>query len=201
MDLDRWWPLPDAEALREELVAAYGHPDRGYHDLQHLSEVLARIDELVGPEVEDTDVGVLRLAAWFHDAVYDGRPDAEGRSALMAETRLAGVGADPATCAEVGRLVRLTATHRPSRHDHAGQVLSDADLAILAAPPPRYAEYVAGVRREYAHVPDELFTAGRAAVLRDLLARPALFHTDHALRHWEERARGNVGAELRTLES
>ncbi len=68
--------------------------------------------------------------------------------------------------------MRLTATHRPADDDHAGQVLCDADLGILAADPARYASYTAGVRREYAHVPDADFAAGRAAVLRDLLAKP-----------------------------
>ena len=52
------------------------------------------------------------------------------------------------------------------------------------------------MRREYAHVPDDLFRPGRAAVLRDLLAKPSLFHTAHAREHWEARARANVEAEL-----
>ena len=66
---------------------------------------------------------------------------------------------------EVARLVRLTERHLPADDDANGCVLSDADLAILAATPERYAEYAADVRREYAHVPDDLFRAGRAAVL------------------------------------
>ena len=33
-----WWPLTDADDLREELVAAYASPQRGYHDVQHLVE-------------------------------------------------------------------------------------------------------------------------------------------------------------------
>ena len=92
--------------------------------------------------------------------------------------------------------MRLTEHHRPADDDANGCVLSDADLAILAAAPERYAEYAADVRREYAHVPDDLFRAGRAAVLRDLLAKPSLFHTAHAREHWEAAARANVEAEL-----
>ena len=55
--------------------------------------------------------------------------------------------------------------------------LCDADLAILAAEPQRYADYSAAVRREYAHVSDADFAVGRALVLRDLLAKPSLFQT------------------------
>jgi len=99
----------------------------------------------------------------------------------------------------VARLVRLTATHDPAVDDRAGMVLCDADLAILAAPAERYAEYTAGVRREYAHVPDEDFRRGRAKVLRTLLDRPALFRTAFGQRHWEDPARTNVAAELAVL--
>ena len=80
-----------------------------------------------------------------------------------------------------------------------GQALCDADLAILASTPGRYAEYAADVRREYAHVSDEDFAHGRAAVLTDLLAKPALFQTERGHELWEAAARANVTAELRQL--
>ena len=80
-DLSAWWPLPGAEGLRAHLEAAYADPSRGYHDTLHLREVLERLDEL-GPAAMR-----VVLAAWFHDAVYDGRPDAEERSAQLGGSR------------------------------------------------------------------------------------------------------------------
>ena len=50
-------------------------------------------------------------------------------------------------------------------------------------------------------MPDEQFAAGRAAILRDLLAKPTLFHTTYARTHWEERARANVARELAELDA
>ena len=195
-DLPARWPLAGDEAVRDELLAAYADPARGYHDTRHLTEVLDRLDELAeaGTSFDRVAVG---LAAWFHDGVYDGRPGAEDRSAAWAEAALAG--RDPDLVAEVARLVRLTETHRPAADDQNGCALSDADLAILAASPPRYAEYVADVRREYAQVSDDDFRAGRAAVLSDLLAKPRLFHTAYACERWEPAARANVEAELSRL--
>ena len=186
------WPLgDDLTDVRDELLAAYA-TDRGYHDTRHLAEVLDRVDELRDAgEVFDHEA--VTLAAWFHDAVYDGRAGAEERSAQWALRALAG----RPVADEVARLVRLTERHQPADDDANGCVLSDADLAILAAAPERYAEYVADVRREYAHVPDDLFRPGRAAVLGDLLAKQSLFHTAHAREHWEVRARANVEAESR----
>jgi predicted metal-dependent HD superfamily phosphohydrolase len=184
------WPLPDRTDLRDRLVAAYS-TDRGYHDLRHLTEVLDRIDEL--GEVDNVEVV---LAAWFHDAVYDGSGEDEERSAQLAESSLADSGVD---VAEVARLVRLTTTHRPSPGDHNGEVLCDADLAILAAAPERYAEYVEGVRREYADVADEDFRVGRLAILSSLAEKETLFHTEHARREWEPSARANLADEIARL--
>ena len=163
-DLASRWPLgADLAEVRDALLAAYA-TDRGYHDTRHLTEVLDRVDELASGG-EDFDRPAVELAAWFHDAVYDGRDGAEERSAQWALDALAG----RPVAEEVARLVRLTERHAPADDDANGCALSDADLAILAAAPERYAEYTADVRREYAHVPDDLFRAGRAAVLR----RPA----------------------------
>jgi predicted metal-dependent HD superfamily phosphohydrolase len=195
-DLPARWPLTHAEAVRDELLAAYADPSRSYHDTRHLMEVLDRLDELAAAGTP-FDPHPVELAAWFHDAVYDGRPGAEHRSAEWAEAVLAAH--EPRQVAEVVRLVRLTETHRPAPEDRNGCALTDADLAILAAPPTRYAEYADDVRREYAHISDDEFRAGRAAVLSDLLAKPSLFHTDHARESWEAAARANVEAELTRL--
>jgi predicted metal-dependent HD superfamily phosphohydrolase len=200
VDLSSRWPLPGATGLRDRLLAAYGSPGRGYHDLRHLAEVLARLDELRAGGAAFGDRPV-RLAAWFHDAVYDGAVGAEDRSARWAEDALPDAGLPAGEVAEVARLVRLTERHRPAPDDPGGCALTDADLAILAAPADRYAEYVADVRREYAAVPEEQFRRGRAAVLRDLAAKPSLFHTAYARERWEPQARANLEAELEGLRS
>jgi predicted metal-dependent HD superfamily phosphohydrolase len=198
MELPQHWPLPQAAPLRDELAAAYADPSRHYHDTRHLTEVLARLDELAAAGTR-FEVEPVRLAAWFHDAVYDGERDAEERSAAWAEDALAEL-CPAALAAEVARLVRLTETHTPAPDDHNGCALSDADLAILAAPAARYHEYAAAVRAEYAHITDAEFRLGRAEVLRGLLAKPTLFHTDYARAQWERPARANLERELAALE-
>jgi len=191
------WPLTGRDNLHEALLAAYADQSRGYHDTRHLAEVLDRIAEMA--ETTTFDRRAVVLAAWFHDAVYDGQPGAEERSARWALAEFGDRPDGDVDGQEVARLVRLTEHHRPDDDDVNGCVLSDADLAILAAPADRYDEYTADVRREYAEVPDDAFAAGRAAILRDLIAKPRLFHTAHARTHWEARARANVERELSVL--
>ncbi len=198
MDVETRWPSGCALALRDRLTVAYADPGRGYHDLLHLEEVLARLDELADAGVR-FDPLTVRLAAWFHDAVYDGEPAAEERSARWAEEALPRAGVRPEAVAEVARLVRLTERHNPDPSDPDGAALCDADLAVLASPPQRYQAYVDGVRREYASVPDPAFRAGRSGVLRALLYRPQLFTTGYAQEHWEPAARSNVSRELASL--
>lgn len=203
-DLRSRWPerLGSHTELRDRLLAAHASPSRHYHDARHLAEVLGHLDTLLDqPGLAGVDRDAVVLAAWFHDAVYDGLPDDVERSAGLAAGTLAEAGLPDDLSAEVARLVRVTLEHRPARDDLAGQVLSDADLAILAAGPTRYAEYVAGVREEYRHLDDDTFRHGRAEILRALLAEPRLFHTPLAVRSWEATARANVERELAGLSS
>lgn len=180
-----------------DLLKRWAEPQRRYHTTAHLVAVLDHIDVL---EAHADDPDLVRLAAWFHDAVYaPERSTNEERSARLAERALPEIGLTEAQTAEVARLVRLTVTHDPADGDRNGEALCDADLAILAAAPDAYAAYAAAVREEYAFVPDEDFRAGRAAVLRQLLALPRLFRTPYGAAEWEGPARANLATEMDLL--
>lgn len=196
--LTQRWPLPDHLAPLRRLLTAWGAPERGYHDLLHLSEVLDRLDELAAAGTTFDQLPV-RLAAWYHDAIYDGGVSVEERSAQWAVADLTELGVDSLVVHEVQRLVRVTIDHRVLGHDPNAAALVDADLAILAAAPARYASYAAGVRTEYAHVPDDDFARGRSAVLRGLLAQERMFATEHGHTTWERLARENATRELGEL--
>jgi predicted metal-dependent HD superfamily phosphohydrolase len=195
--LDRWCALVGDEAAGRELLARWSEPHRRYHDLGHLRAVLAAVDEL---SAEATDPDTVRLAAWFHDAIYAMRPgDDERASAQLAASMLPALGVDDEQAAEVVRLVELTATHDPASSDVNGAVLCDADLAVLGADPDAYAAYAAAIRREYADVPEEEFRSGRIAVLERLVAHQPLFHTAPGQARWEDAARRNIETELTLL--
>ncbi|MBB5786557.1 HD domain-containing protein [Jiangella mangrovi] len=200
-ELERQWSAlagdsPAATAAGADLLVRWAEPHRRYHATGHLTAILAAVDELLASG-EPADPDAVRFAAWFHDAVYDGKPGQdEAASARLAREVLTALGRPAALVDEVERLVLLTAGHDPAPGDANGAVLCDADLAVLAGSPAEYGAYAAAVRDDYAHVPDADFAAGRAAVLAGLLDRPALFRTETGRARWETAARHNLGTEL-----
>ncbi|WP_457030412.1 HD domain-containing protein [Kitasatospora sp. P5_F3] len=203
--LDRWTALllragatVDPGPYGKDLLTRWAEPQRRYHSTAHLAAVLDHVDTLAA-HAEDPDA--VRLAAWFHDAVYKpDRSENEERSAQLAVRALREAGLAEALVEEVARLVRLTVSHHPAPGDRNGEVLCDADLAVLGGAPELYAAYAAAVREEYGFVPEDAFREGRAAILRQLLALPALYRTPAAAERFDAAARRNLAAELTLLE-
>ena len=178
------------------LVFDWSRPDRYHHNVAHLRAVLTHVDELAH---HATDPDLVRLAGWYHDAVYNCRPGDEENSALRAERELRALDLKPAAVSEVGRLVRLTRTHSPADGDRNGEALCDADLAILGASPLQYDAYAQAIRAEYSQFSDDEFRIGRTQALQALLAAPSLFHTPLGHQRWEAAARANITLELHTI--
>lgn len=224
MDLVRSLGGAAAPAVRvfAELERRYAEPQRHYHTLEHVEHVLDVLDLLDGDEAADphpgravdpasagrtwglgaaVDPGVRRLAAWWHDAVYDPtRADNEEASARLVEEHGADLGVSDAVQAETCRLIRLTAGHQVDPADETGARFVDADLAILGADAAGYDRYARGVRAEYGALDDATFRAGRAAFLDGLLTRPRLFHTAVAHARFDAAARANLARERAGLE-
>ena len=195
--------------LGESLLQAWEQPHRAYHHSGHLSQMLTDLDRLYAHRTQGSTPLALILAAWFHDAVYEGAPgEDERRSEQLASASL-----EPLVTAGllsgdelqmVSLLVRATATHElpesvdlPAGYEPADiQFFLDADMAILAADSARYRRYLRGVRSEYSHCDDEAFRTGRTTFLRSILGRERVFLSEQALKLWEEPARANLRAEL-----
>ena len=188
-----------------DLVRRWRQPHRRYHGVVHLREVLSAVDTLCAEEgVDGSSHSVATMAAWFHDAVYDVRPDAtnEADSAELADRQLSRLGVDPELVTRVVAAVIDTASHElapDAGADPARLVLHDADLWVLSAPVARFDEYCAQVRQEYAVVPAVAYAAGRSRVLRPFLVRGHVYRTGHARSRWEPAARENLARELSRL--
>lgn len=185
-------------AVRDELIARYSEPHRRYHTLTHIEDCLAQV--AASMDMDENQRTLMDVAIWFHDAIYDAtRSDNEAESAKLAADRLAAEGAPQAFIDEVVRLILLTAGHSVQAEDVLGARLVSIDLSILGAEPDRYDAYAAAIREEYAHVPEPLYRAGRAAILGRFLESDALFADPIWAERFEAQARANLTREIADL--
>jgi predicted metal-dependent HD superfamily phosphohydrolase len=186
-----------AYPIFDRLVAAYAEPHRHYHTLEHIAEMLKIVGRLATGQ---PDVGVVMLAVWFHDVVYDPRArNNESQSANVADEWLAPFVRTNEQHELLRKLILVTDHRTTTTLDPLAMVLLDADLAILAAGESRYARYATAIRQEYAHVSDAEYRLGRANVLQSFLARDTIYHTPTLRIEAEAVARHNLRSELETL--
>ena len=187
----------------DDLLARWTEPARRYHTTTHLVEMFWALEEMEeGRQIDDRQCSVARLAAWFHDAIYDpaaspGSNEADSAALARKTLRQLSLGDDDVDA--IDRLIRLTARHDTDAGEPLDAAFHDVDLWILSATPERFDEYCDQVRQEYAHVPDAAYRTGRAAILGPLLHRDRIYRTSHALHGWETPARINLGRELARL--
>lgn len=188
------------KALVDEVRAAHGTAGRAYHDLRHVGEVVAALARA------RADVGLQRpaealLAALFHDAVYvPGAKDNEAKSAALAREVVARLDPRALDVAWIEATILATARHGALREgdvDADAAIVLDCDMAILAAPAGRFAEYEAQIAAEYAFVPPEAYAAGRRAFLERVLAGPAIYLSPWGRDAFERAARDNLARALR----
>lgn len=186
------------EAL-QRLINAYLEPGRYYHNRDHIVRMLDSLP--LHQSVNHADrVPELKLAAWYHDAVYDTRKaDNEVRSAELARESLVRLGIRDPIVARVVDLILMTRHHTVADEDSEALVFLDADLSILQAPPNEYAKYASAIREEYAWLPDREFYNGRRQILQRFLDRPRIFRSDRFCQG-ESIARANLAAEIAQID-
>lgn len=198
--LRRRWArtLPTEPELGKELLGLWSQEHRYYHDRVHLLSVLEAVDRL-GGKLSAEELMLIQLAAWFHDAVYQGTAEDEFKSAVLARERLDSVLSARAV-STVSDLILLTAGHNPKESDRLGRILCDADLEVLARPEPAYQRYAHAIYQEYAHLPRHVLAEGRSRILTALLEKGTIYATAAGRDLWESAARSNVSRELEHLQ-
>jgi predicted metal-dependent HD superfamily phosphohydrolase len=185
------------ETTFAELVAAYSRRDRYYHNLEHIHAVLSTLSTL---RTQAQNWQAVQFAAWLHDVVYDSQAkDNEAKSAEYAHILLSALSVSTNTIATTIRLILNTQHHQAETTDIDSQILLDADLAILSAPPNQYQRYAQAIRQEYAWVPEPDYCRGRQQVLERFLQRPQIYCTPYMQAKLEPLARRNLGRELQAL--
>ena len=191
----------DAQALWQDISVRYGEPQRAYHTLSHIEQLLVQFDSI---KHDMSEPHIVALALYYHDVIYDPtRADNEQKSAEYAVDAL-NTCLSLEQCQDLYALIMMTANHQIDesidsvKHSDAAYLL-DMDLSILGAPWPTYEQYANAIRQEYAHVSDIDYCDRRTAVLQGLLAHPKLYLTDYYYNQLEAQARDNINRELTSL--
>jgi predicted metal-dependent HD superfamily phosphohydrolase len=180
----------------EELIRAYGSPDRFYHNLTHIQDCLSILDQTSHLAAHPEEVEV---AIWFHDSVYDTRrDDNEKRSAEWAQSVIDKARLSKDVADRVSHSI-LATRHNREITDTDAQLLVDVDLSILGREADNFWRYEVNIRKEYAWVPGDIFRQKRVEILRSFLDRQYIYYHEKYREMFERRARMNIEQSIRRL--
>ena len=181
-----------------ELVTAHTNPARHYHNLNHIWHLLTLANSI---EAQAEHLSAIKLAAWFHDYVYDPQAkDNEIKSAMYAEKTLTELNIDSNLIDLVVQIIISTQEHQPLLDSVDNLLFLDLDLSILGASGDRYWQYAQNIRKEYSWLSDRDYQQGRKRVLTSFLARARIYYTDYFYQRLEHQARNNLIEEIELLD-
>lgn len=197
-------PVKNEDLFFDQLAEYYRSPDRGYHNLKHIAEML-NLFQIHRDQFSHPDE--VYLAILLHDAIYNAaRKDNEFKSAQLAEEfierHIMNKNIDVKL---VMKLIELTALHGDdiSDIDDETRIFLDMDMAILASSEKRLIEYEKGVFKEYS----ELYTKaeyrdGRKDFLKSLLDKKTPVYLSGLFQEkYESTAEKNIRFLLTELEA
>lgn len=182
-------------ACFKEVENQYSLPERHYHTMYHVQDLLFQIRSL---PITKAQKEILAHAVLFHDAIYiPGAKDNEIKSADFAVTWLEKLQVSKSHIDMVYQLIIATYNHIAD--DPLMQLFLDMDLSILGASPEVYTQYYTSIRKEYSKTPYLLYKQGRKQFLQQTLNRDQIFTTVQYRAIYEEQARINMLEELNAL--
>ena len=185
-----------AEELWLEIETEYSGPNRHYHTLYHLSDMIDEL-KIVKSEIRDWDA--IMFAVYYHDIVYNGvSSDNEQKSSILAAHRLQQI-RFPAESIGLSKYHILSTDGHSIAENDDTNLFMDADLSILGKDWDVYLTYAQNIRKEFATYPDAIFNQGRIHVLKHFLKKNDIFKTEYFYNRYEKQARKNLSEEIRLL--
>ena len=194
--------------LFDSLAHHYTHPDRYYHNLEHIYYCMTKLEE-VCDLVEN--FRNLELAIFFHDSIYGfwtesgQNEEYSSRFAKFFITELMGLSFVIAndTCL----LIEDTAYHfnnRPTelgKLTHDGEYLMDIDIANLGDSWEVFSKNMENVAKEFGWVDPKLYKVERIKILRHFLNRDPLYKTEYFRSKYEVKAKINLIRAIQELQT
>lgn len=188
----------------DRLWTMHNEPSRHYHTAVHLEEMLHYFQLLRDhgyPSLGQQEEQTIRLAIFFHDAVYNSRSsDNEAASARLFQEFAGEVELDDTLTAQVVDYILATQKHAVSETTPiALAFFLDLDMAVLGKTALAYQAYAGLIRSEYRFVPRMVYRHKRAKVLDQFLQQPRIYGTNVFHGALEQQARENIQQEIQAL--
>lgn len=186
------------QSLWNAILTKYTSKSRYYHNLRHISSMLALAKENKSQIVDYDEV---LFAIWFHDIIYKSTSKKnEEKSADFAKKALEKCTHKNINIDKIYQLIISTKSHKIILNDtNDNAFLLDFDLSILGQSWNIYESYIQKIRKEYEIYPDFLYNPGRKKVLQHFLNRKSLYFTEKYQNLLETKARENLKKELELL--
>ena len=206
--------MTEAKTVYDELIIAYSSKYRAYHNLNHITQMLKSIKELINVHVIDDKQHVhaqLIIATFFHDVIYDlnipmskriyGNEELSSEYAIQALRKMNVQ--NLSDIQTIGELIRITETHKVNEASVVDPVIQkifiDADMSIFAEDDETYEEYASNIRKEYNFADDESFRTGRMNFLNGVI-KGSIFLTSYMRKVYYDVAVHNISMELASLQ-
>jgi predicted metal-dependent HD superfamily phosphohydrolase len=188
----------DASSWWNQIVTLHKtSPDRHYHTLMHLYEMMEYADCL-----QQADDPVIVLAIFFHDAIYNPRSNRneEDSAELFQTFYRQHESLHDSLGPKVVRYILGTQHHHPTPpKDQAFELFLDMDMAVLAKDADAYWQYASLIRQEYSWVEQTTYCEKRAEVLSKFWMEPYIYFTQWFRDNLECQARKNLEQEIQIL--
>lgn len=188
-----------SEEAFDKISKDYGSENRFFHNIEHVENLL-KFFEQRKETINDYDS--MRLAAWFHDVVYDAKAtDNEKQSAAYARKILGELGIPEDVIVKVEELILATFKHENANNDDDCSIFLDGDLSILGGDDAVYDAYAKSIWQEYSQIASrEYYKQRRKQVLENFLKRERIYFTNKMFEKFEDKARKNIEREIKSLE-
>jgi predicted metal-dependent HD superfamily phosphohydrolase len=197
----------DVAALWNDIQAHYEEPQRHYHTLKHIFELVQfyEIYQASFPSIEDKFI--VYISILYHDVIYDPQSKTnEEDSIIFMKDSLKAFLSD-ILIQKISYFIQCTKSHNIDLEEAEKNQISsfclslfmDLDLLILGSSRTRYEEYMQQIRQEYCSYSDEQYFQGRLKVLSYFLSSEVIYQNEMIREKYETTARENIQFEINQL--
>lgn len=184
------------------LSTLYAEKHRHYHDITHIMNCLAELENFVHPDLTTPKRNIVEAAIWFHDAIYNPYSTLnEHYSAKLVSSKVVSY------TEIVHDLVILTRDHLVSidwgyqtyltdKYVICGKVLMDIDLSGFGKSWDEYKRNGDNIRKEYYNTSDIEFYIRRLGFLEKLAKKDTLYYTDYFRTRYHSLSQKNLKRDI-----